>query len=164
MKVIFLDIDGVLNSFRTCIATGNYPHGLDKGLKHFDWIAIRLLQRLSDSTGVVFVLSSSWRILHDYKDVGKALDLPIIDATKRLDGPRGAEIAEWLSRHPEVELYAILDDDSDMLDGQLACFVQTSAYEGLSWANYCRLCSILGASEFEGEARGRDDVLNPITW
>lgn len=168
MRVVFLDVDGVLNSFRTCIATGDYPHELDQ-TEHFDWIAIKLLQRFSDSSGVQFVLSSAWRIGRDFRDVGKAFDLPIIGATKSLAGCRGSEIAEWLSRHPEVTQYAILDDDSDMLDGQMSVFVKTDAYEGLSWANFRKLCDIFGESEFAGEARGytlrkREWAQNGETW
>jgi hypothetical protein len=43
----------------------------------------------------------------------------IIDRTLDLPGrSRGEEIAAWLAAHPEVELYAILDDHSDMLPHQ----------------------------------------------
>ena len=122
MKILFLDIDGVLNSTRTCVAFGGYPMEL-KHIAAFDQVAIRLIQRLCDSAGVQVVLSSAWRLHCDFKDVGAALGLPIIDRTPSLSGNRGSEIARWLSEHPEVEQYAIIDDDGDMLDGQLSRFV-----------------------------------------
>ena len=43
----------------------------------------------------------------------------IIDRTPDLPGRlRGEEIEAWLAAHPEVEVYAILDDDTDMLPHQ----------------------------------------------
>src|SRR3546814_15668556 len=39
---------------------------------------------------------------------------------------RGGEIAEGLRRHPEVSVYAIVDDDSDMLPEQRHAYVQRS--------------------------------------
>ena len=154
MKVLFLDIDGVLNSTRTCTATGGYPHELEhRG--GFDWIAIRLLQRLCDSSGVQIVLSSAWRLHHDFKDVAKAFDLPIIDRTPSLCGPRGKEIQHWLDAHPDVEVYAIVDDDADMLPEQMPRFVKTDGREGLTWANFVRLCEVLGESPYAGTVRER---------
>ena len=45
MKVLFLDIDGVLNSTKTCVAFGGYPMELHH-IEAFDKAAIRLIQRL----------------------------------------------------------------------------------------------------------------------
>jgi hypothetical protein len=155
MRVLFLDIDGVLNSTRTCVAFGGYPMELEH-LGAFDHVAIRLLQRMCDSAGVQIVLSSAWRLFHDHKEVASALGLPIIDRTPSMPGPRGGEIADWLSRHPEVEEYAIVDDDPDMLPEQLPRFVKTSGEEGLSFGDYRKLCSLLGANPYEGEPRDRN--------
>lgn len=155
MKVLFLDIDGVLNSTKTCVAFGGYPMELHH-IEAFDKAAIRLIQRLCDSAGVQVVLSSAWRLSHDFKDVGKALDLPIIDRTPSLLGPRGLEINAWLSNHPEVEAFAIIDDDSDMLPDQLPRFVQTNNREGMTWGDFEKLCSLFGESAYSGEPRERD--------
>jgi hypothetical protein len=155
MKVLFLDIDGVLNSTRTCVAFGGYPHDF-REMGAFDRVAIKLLQRMCDSTGVQVVLSSAWRILHTVKEVRDALELPIIDATPNLGTKRGEEIAAWLKEHPEVETYAIVDDDSDMLPEQQDHFVHTSGHEGLTWDAFTKLCEKLGASPYEGEPRNRN--------
>lgn len=154
MKVLFLDIDGVLNSTRTCVAFGGYPMELTH-IGAFDQVAIRLIQRLCDSGGVQVVLSSAWRLIHPHDEVGKALGLPIIDRTPSLTGPRGLEINAWLSNHPEVKQYAIVDDDSDMLPDQIARFVQTAGHEGLTWNDFTKLCALFGENPYAGEPRNR---------
>ena len=161
MRVIFLDIDGVLNSTRTCIATGGYPGEelADKDLARFDWIVIGLIRRLCESSGIQIVLSSSWRILVDIKKLADALGLPIIDKTPVLAASRGHEIAKWLAERPEVEQWAIIDDDSDMLDGQRSRFVRTDGHEGYSWLNHLELCDIFGEPPYAGEAVNRGQVV-----
>lgn len=160
-RIIFLDIDGVLNSTRTCIATGGYPgEELEaKDLTRFDWIAIGLLRRLCESSGIQIVLSSSWRIIVDIKKLGDAMGLPIIDKTPVLASSRGNEIARWLSEHPDVEQWAIIDDDSDMLDSQRSRFVRTDGHEGYSWVNHLELCDIFGESAYAGEVVNRGQVI-----
>ena len=163
MKVLFLDIDGVLNSTRTAAAFGGYPHKLDE-LPMFDLVAVGLIQRLC-SNGVQVVLSSAWRLTHEPAEVAKALGLPIIDRTPSLIGPRGREIAEWLSRHPEVECFAIVDDDSDMLAEQLPRFVRTDGMEGLTWAKFAQLCSLFGLSPHDGQSpRVREWKAAALQW
>ena len=48
MKVLLLDIDGVLNSARTCTAFGGFPVRLDH-LEAFDKVALGMIQRLCDA-------------------------------------------------------------------------------------------------------------------
>lgn len=45
---------------------------------------------------------------------------------------RGEEIQDWLDNHPEVEDYAILDDDSDMTEEQFAKFHHSDPWFGLN--------------------------------
>jgi hypothetical protein len=45
---------------------------------------------------------------------------------------RGQEIQDWLNEHPEVEDYAILDDDSDMMEHQFTKFHHCDPWFGLS--------------------------------
>lgn len=150
MKVVFLDIDGVLNSHRTCIAFGGIPHTTARnGRAALDEVAIRLIGGIVRASGAKVVLSSTWRKHADWLDYGPALDLPIIDRTPSGMGPRGREIADWLADHPEVEQYAIIDDDSDMLLEQLPVFVHTSYAEGFSFANATRLAELMGISIYD---------------
>lgn len=144
-KVLFLDIDGVLNSRRTCTATGGFPHCFIESHKaKFDWIAVGLIRVLCDKEGASIVLSSSWR--HGEKSIhecANGLDLPIFDKTPALPGVRGEEIQHWLDQHPEVTHWAIVDDNSDMLGSQLEHFVQTSEEDGLSFSDFAALGRIL---------------------
>ena len=158
MKVIFLDIDGVLNSTKTSVAMGGFPMELHER-DRFDWMAIKLLQRLSDSSGVQFVLSSAWRLYFSFGEVAAAFELPIIGATPNgsTEGTeRGYEIRTWLRAHPEVTSYVILDDDPDMLEEQLPRFVKTDGNEGMGWKDFARVCELLGESPFAGEVRDRN--------
>lgn len=149
MKVLFMDIDGVLNSTRTAVALHGYPRVYALNGACWDQVAIQLLRGLCAKGGIKVVLSSSWRNDKDWDQIGPALGLPIIDRTPTIMGPRGAEIAAWLSDHPEVGNYAIVDDDSDMLPEQKLCFVQTSHHDGLTWEPFAKLCSIFGVSPYD---------------
>lgn len=149
LKVLFLDLDGVLNSHRSVIAFGGMPRGVMDQAR-WDTVAVGLVRGLCEAGGISIVLSSSWRILHNFADVGAVLDLPIVGATPRLLGCRGNEIAAWMIDHPEpIDAYAILDDDADMLPDQLGRFVQVSGFEGLSWANFTALCGLFGVDAFD---------------
>lgn len=143
MKVLFLDIDGVLNSMRTAIANGGFPHDFSKP-GQFDMTAIGLIRKLCVETDTKIVLSSTWRILDHYLDCGLYLNLPIIDATPVCNSFRGHEIKAWLDMHPEVSQYAIVDDDDDMLEEQKPFFVNTNVEEGLMYKDYKQLRAILG--------------------
>lgn len=148
-KVLFLDIDGVLNSERSCLAFQGFPHDFEgRGKAKFDWTAVALIRRLCGETDASIVLSSTWRILHSVHECANGLDLPIFDATPRIAGydgkVRGDEIDAWLNAHPEVTSYAIVDDDSDMLEKQKPFFVQTDFRAGLTLDDYLQLKQLLG--------------------
>lgn len=131
MKIIFLDIDGVLNS-NAFLATN--PGCMDRGggwETQLDPFAVAKLSSLLDCTGAKLVLSSTWR-----KDpiglgvtqralMARGLEsrfLPFLGATPSLwrteDGKvlcRGDEIQAWLDASPIlVERFVILDDSEDM--------------------------------------------------
>ena len=133
MKVLFLDIDGVVNCESTFQmgARGGNPFPLDPEM------AFRV-GKITLETGCSVVLSSSWRHHKDSRMAVTERVVPFIgitptsDLVNYEDKPRGHEIQAWLDEHPEVEKYAILDDDSDMLDSQLDNFFQTSWKTGLT--------------------------------
>lgn len=157
MKICFLDVDGVLN-YSQLFLDGRF------GPLPLDHLCIQRLHRVVRETHCRIVLSSSWRGM-DWNERKLAADFvfecyfgdrihnnPLIirhqdGSTVRLSGPyyngRGSEIAEWLSRHPEVSRYAIVDDDSDMLPEQMPFFVQTSFQTGLQDEHADRLIGIL---------------------
>jgi hypothetical protein len=123
MKVIFLDIDGVLN----CKKTANprkLPYVVDRRL-------LARFKRLLDRTGAKVVLSSTWR----YDPAGlfsaKRWGIPFIGVTPDMPKrPRRDEIRAWLQKHPKVTRFAVIDDKDDELD-ELPLF-QPSAATGLT--------------------------------
>lgn len=145
MKVIFLDIDGVLNTevwtrhvfkiigdktdtYKSQWYRDEYGH-------IFDSMAVDMLEWLIEATGAKIVISSTWRMsgLRVMQTMWEMRDLPgeVIDITPKLNTPRGEEIAEWL-RENQVDSYVIIDDDADMLPEQLSNFVQTDCQYGLT--------------------------------
>lgn len=144
LKVLFLDIDGVINSTRTAVVNRGYPHDFKK-MERFDQVALGLIRNLCALGGVSIVLSSTWRKSFHYHEVANALDLPIIDATDTDGKLRGEEIERWLKANAErVECYAIVDDDEDMLGNQLHRFCHTDGNDGLLWRDYLFLCDLFG--------------------
>ena len=124
MKVIFLDIDGVLNSQRLIEKDEN---------EKIDINAVKLLNNLIDKSGAVIVLSSGRRLWFDDNMVtddaeakylydilcqygitiyGKTPDFSTDEIrTKRtFKDVKAKEIAAWLEKHCEVDKYVILDD------------------------------------------------------
>lgn len=115
-KVIFLDYDGVLNSYATMPIK-------DKGMIFtLHRPLVQNLNVLVERTGAKVVVSSSWRKGHDWKEVliaagftGDVLDRTGTDPK----GFRGEEVDEWLRKWGrDVETYAIIDDDHDFYPWQ----------------------------------------------
>jgi hypothetical protein len=109
MRVIFTDIDGVLNS-RITPNPRHFPYVADPKL-------VRRFKSLVDRTGAHVVLASTWR----YDPVGifsaTYWEIPFADVTPDLpQNPRRDEILAWLSKHPDVDRYAVIDDEDDELD------------------------------------------------
>lgn len=126
MKVLFLDVDGVLNTEETF--ERNYQEYLVTKIKKepIDEERIGYLKEIVEATGAKIVLSSSWR--HHCEFDGRTIvsneshmkyliellakyGLILYDITGYdRDGNRGNEIAEWLTRE-QVESFVILDDN-----------------------------------------------------
>lgn len=137
VKIIFLDIDGVLN----VIGQGHDEYGqifhkhLENNLK---WII--------EETNAKIVISSTWRFsgLKIMKEMWAKRNIPgeVIDVTSdvvqlgiNIDSKlnfyemkeRGHEIQSWIDSNKHlIESYVIIDDDNDMLDSQQQNFVKTS--------------------------------------
>ena len=140
MKIIFLDIDGVLNhcDTRHCVEpTAGEPLPIPIAPE-----CMARLNRLVAETAAKIVISSSWRKFARWQDLGPALVrhglvADVIGETPDLvnealwlerwrtrEGApftyermeRGWEIREWIAAHPEVTAFVILDDCSDMAE------------------------------------------------
>lgn len=109
MKVLFLDVDGVINSSSTTGFKDLYP---------IDPYMAFLVGKIQLDTDCEVVLSSSWRHHPDGVAVVEKRVVKVLDKTPHVDGIRGDEVNAWLAEHPEVVCYAILDDDSDFYPDQ----------------------------------------------
>ena len=146
MKIVFLDIDGCLNShdyYMSDRCTGNL-HGQEGDI---DPLCAERINKICHETGAKIVLSSDWRINWPYcidrierGGVEKGL---IIDKTPEhgwiehcgkdfLDyTSRGSEIEDWLFNHSECEGYVIIDDRKDFMENQQSNFVHVNPMRGL---------------------------------
>jgi HAD domain in Swiss Army Knife RNA repair proteins len=123
MKVIFLDIDGVLNCARTPNPR-NLPYVIDARLK-------KRLDRMLQRTGAKIVLASTWRYDPAALFTLKRHGIRLIDVTPDLPRrPRRDEVLAWLKKADRVTRYVVIDDEDDELDG-LPLF-QPSSRTGLS--------------------------------
>ncbi len=115
MKVIFLDVDGVLNyhSYREA-AVDYYSNPIEES-------RMFLLKYLVEKTGAVIVLSSTWRLYWSedeskltkegkhFNKIFEKYGLKIFSKTDNFGEDRNYEILVWLSSH-QVSEYVILDD------------------------------------------------------
>lgn len=139
--VLFLDVDGVLNC--------------EQDFRDGHQLCQRKVKMLNDLPPCDIVVSSSWRIgvygelIVSLKWMG--LKKPVIgrtgghfllDEAENLWSLRGHEIQKWLDENGNPN-FAIVDDDSDMLEAQLPHFVQTNFLDGLTHGGVRRLSQIL---------------------
>lgn len=128
-KLIFLDIDGVLNHSEC-----------RESLWGYDPVCIAQLNRITDITDAKLVLTSTWRLTRKPELIKERLGITgsfvgitsfILDNT-RSHVKRGVEIKAWLVKHQEQypnPIFLILDDDSDMCD-LMSNLVQTDEAKG----------------------------------
>jgi hypothetical protein len=140
-KIIFLDIDGVLNSTKWFSEKKKLPPDssrYDFMLEMLDPKAITIFKRILKETGATVVLSSSWRGDEENESLLKEHVCDIIDITPRCcTGIRGVEIYKWIQDHIKWDEknklnYVILDDDSDMLLWQKDNFFNVDGRIGLT--------------------------------
>lgn len=152
IKVIFLDVDGVLNSRNTTRRTaGGYT-----------FIGSRQVSRLKHivrQTGAKVVLSSDWRydrddpkVNSDFLELKAELHRYGIDFygyTPELPSAhRDAEIDLWLREHNEVGNFVILDDRLD-IEPNKDHWVQTVMSRGLGTKETEQAIAILNGLESE---------------
>jgi len=129
MKIIFLDVDGVLNcqgDFK-----GKSLHVLNKDM-------IARLDKIKEATGAKVVLISTWRKFRKHRDYLKKNGVKFIDRTidfclppSERYGQRGAEIEHWLNKRPDIKKYVIIDDEWDFLEYQRPLLVKTQWLVGM---------------------------------
>lgn len=122
MKIIFLDIDGVLNSRQGFMKRNKTGRKIDQ--IHQENLEV-LKKIITFNLNIKVVISSTWRIDSNI-DFNQLLGIPVIGKTPILQTWRGLEIKTWIekfydkhanpNRKEVIDNFIILDDDSDMLD------------------------------------------------
>jgi len=147
-RILFLDIDGVLNSeeyYRNSCNSG-------KDFSRFDPSSVSFIKALVEEFSLNIVISSTWRcgaiakLMHELKR-NKLLDYLYHDWFTPVIHPahRGTEIKLWLDLHPEITDYVIIDDDSNILEEQKNNFVKTSTHLGMNNEHYNRVRAIFSS-------------------
>lgn len=121
-RIVFLDIDGVLNHEGTSHRVNEVCDDADHGMLGVSPECIAALSHLVLITGAEIVVSSTWRKLHSLGRIERMLRRHgyvgprIFEQTPRLGGlARGFEIQAWLdTQEVKPEAFVILDDDDDM--------------------------------------------------
>lgn len=138
-SLIFLDIDGVINS------TDNIhnQHAMGKSTLAGDIeipknMLLRV-KRIVDETNSYLVISSTWRKFSDaftnLEQQFAKVGVKIYGTTPNLNKDRGFEILDYLRRHNFLGCpFMVIDDDSfdikKYIDAE--CFIHTSGYIGLT--------------------------------
>ena len=151
-KIIFLDVDGVLN----CWSTTRFLPG------RYLFVDARKVLRLRDiveRTVAQIVLSSTWRCIERPSD--KMAYNRLVEEFKRLRCPlwidctpiipvvnREKEIQAWLAQHPEVENYVILDDYWQELMEEIEHLVICDEAIGLTKKEAARAIAMLNTEKY----------------
>jgi len=171
-KLLFLDIDGVLNSLTFAVYCNRLhkqnPEKEDREwrpYRDFDPMALSNLCEIIESTGCEIVWSSTWRLGTSVEELNETVEkgmkrwgidfkIPGIGKTPCLRSElgwgceRGLEIQRWLDENVDEKWgdqvrFCILDDDSDMAH-LMGHFVNTDGYTGLTWRDATKVKAILG--------------------
>lgn len=123
MKIIFTDIDGVLNP---------------KWNKKWHNKCINEYNRIIEETGAKCVVSSSWRVnrrdvrLLQNVFIDQGIYVDVIGYTPILNAERGLEIKTWLDDY-KVDKFIILDDKMDDIKPYFfSGLIQPVSYIGLT--------------------------------
>ena len=145
MKLIFLDIDGVLNS-----ASGNEPYISDMEAEKLE-----LLKRLIDESGSSGVVITSDRrysnVDMEHKaEAFKQFGIYIVGETRRpnqddFEDSRGKQILDYLSSSREdIDRIVILDDNDDGISNIFGeVFILINRFFGLNNGTYQQALDIL---------------------
>ena len=134
-RIIFLDIDGVLNSLNKLIEVYNLTGKSHSGYKYpFDEKCLENLKMIVDATDAYIVITSTWRkdlkgqktLLEKLKEYG--LDERVIGCTPIMGG-REEEIETYLRKMKENVDYIVIDDDIVRCDNFIKVNTQTGLTE-----------------------------------
>lgn len=171
MKILFLDVDGVLNrctDWRLLTTPcGDMAAPFIVELNHVLLLNETLLRHAPE---VGIVVSSSWRAaFENAADFCKATHVePSLihedwrtpsgaggSSGPKYDTTRPFDVAAWLDRHPEVTEFCAIDDTAYAFNRQFGkqCFVRTKSQEGLTALAMRDVMCCLGYEGYEVEHR-----------
>jgi hypothetical protein len=136
MRIVFTDIDGVLN-----------PHWKTKWSK----IAIDKYNKVCRDFNLTPVITSTWRLNHTLEELQEiftkqGITTPIYDFTPHIDqADRGIEIKEWLKNN-SVDNFVIIDDKTSDIEPHINNVVKCRSWIGLSPDEYNEIKIILDES------------------
>ena len=126
MKIIFLDVDGVLNIMSPSYTTSYFRP--DGSVKYMDEHLVYRLNYLIEKTDTNIVISSSWRL--DMEDLKEQLELSgfkywdkVIGATDYNEKHRGEQIIDYLSDYNNISNYVVLEDEIEDVHGDKCMIV-----------------------------------------
>jgi hypothetical protein len=145
LKIIFLDIDGVLNS-------KTYYKMVDRTKKdwnRFNPLAVEMIKRLIEEFKSSIVISSTWRYAFVKELKNELIKSGMVKylhkdwkTPEAYPSHRGEEINLWLDNHPEAIDYVIIDDDKNILEEQKNWFIRTDINEGMTEEHYYKVRQI----------------------
>ena len=153
MKIVFLDIDGVLNHEKFYGDTKTNRNIRKYRKNNIDPRSAKLVVDLCKQTGAKIVISSSWRF-DGLDELTKRLRIAGIKDKYVLGvcstehpnefrgGCRGDVIQRYIDEN-NIDNYVIIDDDIDMLEHQKDNFIKTSRWTGFTEADLKTAINIL---------------------
>lgn len=182
-KILFVDIDGPLIPGRSYFLDqqpiknklADYQFEDQKRFEFYvdkfglqmtmDPIAVAMVNDILKQTNASIVVHSTWSYLFNEKDVKKVLEVNGIHGPYHEDWTtpkdpntrREHQVKLWLDKHPEVDMYAILDDSDIFENYQYAMghFVKVDFHEGFTMQHYIKTMLMLG---------GRQAVVELLSW
>jgi len=145
LKIIYLDIDGVLNS-KTYYKTVDRTK---KDWNRFNPLAVEMIKRLIEEFKSSIVISSTWRFAFVKELKNELIKSGLVKylhkdwkTPEAYPSHRGEEINLWLDNHPEAIDYVIIDDDENILEEQKNWFIRTDINEGMTEEHYYKVRQI----------------------
>jgi len=165
MKVLFLDIDGVLNCMCPAPMQDNDWIDLDEWRYGFNPTLVARLRYVIGNTDCKIVVSSSWRHHKTYapfqngrnwrevlaEKLHKSRDEVFAGETPSdMTGQRGIEINRWLSEHGEgVDSWCVVDDETVDIEPHIdpKRIVKTDMRLGLTKEDASRIIEVLNKGD-----------------
>jgi len=158
MKLIFLDVDGVLNIMSSSYTTSYFKP--DGSVRYIEDHLVQRLNFLIEETDSYIVISSSWRL--DMEDLKVQLEKSNFKYWNRVVGQtdynnkhRGEQIMDFLEPYNDISHYVVLEDEIIDVHGDkctavpLDNIVEVDFKNGLSHQDIEKAKSILGDKFYE---------------